>query len=412
MMRAGGASARRKGEPVWVLVAIIGGWIGVRVATWDIAGADPVGDPGLLGTAIRHAVPWIGYAPPPVHFVAPVAPVVPFGAGMEQPPMPLVRPAPYALEMLRRPVAMPGMPGTSAVGGHELLWLAAVANMPLAYDLAGLGAQAHRAVFDAAGALPVSTVEAIATLPDTQLVSPRAAPFLEAPASTLGTGSARPALPRWSGDAWALLRRDGNVLPVGSLLLPSYGANQVGAVLRYRLAPASGYKPTVYARAYGALNGSGEREVAAGLSARPLPAVPLVAMAEGRLSRFDNGASHLRPAVTLVTELPPVMLPGALRAETYAQGGYVGGTGATPFVDGQFRLERIVQKLGRTEWRLGGGVWGGAQKSAGRLDVGPTATVAFASARAGAHVSVDWRFRLAGDAMPGSGPAVTLAAGF
>jgi len=186
----------------------------------------------------------------------------------------------------------------------------------------------------------------------------------------------------------------------------------VGAVLRYRLAPASGYKPTVYTRAYAALNGSGEREVSVGLSARPLPGVPVVAMAEGRLSRFDNGRSHLRPAVTLVSELPPVMLPGKLRAETYVQGGYVGGLGATPFVDGQFRLEHIVEHVGRSELRLGGGVWGGAQQGAGRLDVGPTATVAFATGRAGAHLSVDWRLRVAGNALPGSGPAITLAAGF
>jgi hypothetical protein len=195
-------------------------------------------------------------------------------------------------------------------------------------------------------------------------------------------------------------------------LLPSYGANQLGAVLRYRLAPASGFGPTVYGRAYGALNGTGEREVALGFSARPVPALPLAALVEGRVSRFSSGITRLRPAVTLVTEMPPVMLPLALRAETYVQAGYVGGLAATPFVDGQFRLEHVASHHARGELRLGGGIWGGAQRGAGRLDVGPGATVAFATGRTGAHLSLDWRFRVAGQAMPGSGPTMTLAAGF
>lgn len=221
-----------------------------------------------------------------------------------------------------------------------------------------------------------------------------------------------PVLPRWSADGWLLWRRGGGGVPGGSLLLPSYGANQLGAVLRYRLAPDNPFRPEIYGRAYSALNGTGEREAALGLAARPIPALPLQAMAEGRVSRFAGGRTHLRPAVTLVTQLPPVTLPLALRAETYVQGGYVGGLAATPFVDGQFRLEHIADHRAHAELRLGGGIWGGAQQGAGRLDLGPGATIAFTTGRAGAHLSLDWRFRVAGHAMPGSGPALTLAAGF
>jgi hypothetical protein len=404
-----GGRPRRRGEPVWVLVAIIGGWVGVRVATWEAAGGD-LADLGFLRGATRLMAPAAPVpvlppalprqAPPPVATFRP-APGLP-----ELPGMPLVRPAPFAQVVPRAPIAAPGM---GAMGGHELLWMAAVANMPLAYDVARRGAAARAAVFSDASAVSVAAAPD-AVVVQAALVSPRAAWSIEPPAAP--ASASRAVVPRWSGDGWALWRQGGGARPAGSLLLPSYGANQVGAVLRYRLAPASGYKPTLYTRAYAALNGTGEREVAAGFSARPVPAAPLVLMAEGRLSRFDNGTNHLRPAVTAVTELPPMMLPGAMRAETYVQGGYVGGLGATPFIDGQFRLEHIAEHVGRSELRLGAGVWGGAQKGAGRLDVGPTATVAFATARAGAHVSVDWRFRVGGDALPGSGPAVTLAAGF
>ncbi len=275
-----------------------------------------------------------------------------------------------------------------AEGAHELMLMAAVANLPLVFPAKGAGADPERAV--------------------PALTPPRAAPMLEAPSAP----AHRPVLPRWSADGWLLVRQGGGSAPGGSLLLPSYGANQLGAVLRYRLAPANPFRPEVYGRAYGALNGTGEREAALGLAARPIPALPLSAMAEARISRFVGGRTHLRPAVTLVTQLPPVLLPLAMRAETYVQGGYVGGVAATPFIDGQFRLEHIAGRQGRSEVRLGGGIWGGAQQGAGRLDMGPGATVAFATARAGAHLSLDWRFRVAGQAMPGSGPALTLAAGF
>jgi hypothetical protein len=329
--------------------------------------------------------------------------------------MPLLPPTPLVPDAPVRPVALrePGEGMVGMAGGHQLLWLAAVADMPLAYDLARRGAAAYAGARtqSSAKALTVAVID-VAARGDSPaaLADPRAASWFVAPAAPV---QSHPPLRRWSGDAWLLWRRGGDsATGGGSVLLPSYGANQAGAVLRYRLAPSSAYRPTAYVRAYGALNGTGEREVAAGFSARPLPAVPVMVMGEARASHFAGGTTHLRPAVTLVTELPPVILPGAMRAETYVQAGYVGGTGSTAFVDGQFRLEHIAARSPHAEIRLGGGMWGGAQTGAGRMDMGPTATVAFNTAGAGAHVSVDWRFRVAGNAMPGSGPAVTLAAGF
>ena len=56
--------------------------------------------------------------------------------------------------------------------------------------------------------------------------------------------------------------------------------------------------------------------------------------------------------------------------------------------------------------------WGGAQKQAARLDIGPTASVAFRLGEARARIAVDYRLRVAGHAAPASGPAVTFSAGF
>src|SRR5690606_42126777 len=105
-------------------------------------------------------------------------------------------------------------------------------------------------------------------------------------------------------------------------------------------------------------------------------------------------------------------LPHVPRAVDYLQSGYVAGNHATAFVDGQMRVERQVASLGKPDLSAGGGVWGGAQREAARVDVGPTAAVTFPLAKGRGRVSADYRFRVAGDAAPSSGPALTLSAGF
>ncbi|MEP6868606.1 MAG: hypothetical protein ABJA20_08820, partial [Novosphingobium sp.] len=217
--------------------------------------------------------------------------------------------------------------------------------------------------------------------------------------------------PRWSADGWLMLRRGGGLAAAGAFA-GNYGGSQAGAVLRYRLAPASPNKPSAYLRASAALNGSLEQEVAAGLSARLVRHVPVIAMAELRASRSGSG-TRLRPAAALVTELPSLNLPAGLRAEAYAQAGYVGGSDATAFIDGQVRIDRKLFDLGRHELRAGAGAWGGAQRGASRVDVGPSAGVVLRLGdAAAARLAMDWRFRVAGRAAPASGPAITLSAGF
>jgi hypothetical protein len=196
---------------------------------------------------------------------------------------------------------------------------------------------------------------------------------------------------------------------------PSYGRSQAGGVIRYSLAPASPLRPQVYLRASAALTGAQEQEVAAGVSARPLTGLPLRLAVEARVGETARG-TRLRPAAFAVTEFPPVRLPLGMRAEAYAQAGYVGGDYATAFVDGQARVERPLLRSSQTELSAGAGAWGGAQRDAARFDVGPTVAVSFRlgprSFGGRGRVAVDYRFRVAGDAAPKSGPALTLSAGF
>ena len=278
----------------------------------------------------------------------------------------------------------PPLPKPSrAVIGHNLLLLAGLAQMQLPPALA----------------VYVRGVRPIAP------GVPAAAPMLAAAAPPRGPATDR----RWSADAWLLLRDD-TTSPILSGR-PSYGRSQAGAVIRYRLASDSALRPQAYLRASAALAGAREREVAAGVSARPVAGVPLRLFAEVRIGETARGR-QVRPAVYAVTEFPALALPLGLRAEAYAQGGYVGGDYATAFVDGQARVGRPLVRRGDAELTAGAGVWGGAQEDAARLDIGPTAAVSFRLAGVSGRVAADYRFRVAGDAAPASGPALTLSAGF
>ena len=214
---------------------------------------------------------------------------------------------------------------------------------------------------------------------------------------------------RWSADGWLLLRRgDADSIQASR---PSYGRSQAGGVVRYHLAATSPLRPRVYLRASAALAGPREQEAALGISARPADRLPIRVAAEARVAE-NSGGTRIRPAAYAVTEVPPLRVPLGMTAEVYAQAGYVGGDFATAFADGQARLDRAVFQRRDTELSGGVGIWGGAQKGASRLDIGPTAALSFRIRGARARVEAGYRFRVAGAAAPASGPTLTLSAGF
>jgi len=234
--------------------------------------------------------------------------------------------------------------------------------------------------------------------------SSAAAPY---PASAESGG--RDGADRWSGDAWVFWRRgsEATVVPGAQ----GYGRSQAGAVIRLAMVPASALRPQAHLRASAALEGPREREIAAGISGRPLSDVPVRLAAEARVTETDFG-TELRPAAFAVTEIPPFRLPAGLTGETYIQGGYVGGSYDTAFVDGQLGIAREFALSDAARFRLGAGMWGGAQRGVSRIDVGPSAQLKFRLGGVNARASADYRFRVAGNARPSSGPALTLSAGF
>ena len=237
--------------------------------------------------------------------------------------------------------------------------------------------------------------------------TPVAAPNLEAPAAYT------PLLRRsWHVDAWYAWR-PGSGLPrvaAGAAPALAYGGTQGGVVLRADLG-ASEHRPQAYLRAVHAPARPAQGDLALGMGARPIPSVPVRLQGEARVTRIA-GETSVRPAVAAIAELASVELPLGFSAETYGQAGWVGGRYATPFVDGQVRVERPLVAAGPARVQLGAGAWGGAQKFAGRLDVGPTASVALDLGGTPARIAVDYRIRVLGNARPENGAAVTLSTGF
>lgn len=391
------SALRRRGQPLAVLGFVLAGWIGVRAAVWE---------PPFALIEAPFAAEFAGTARGP----SPTSGAIAQGVGEPVPAaLPFTRSSPESFAPLRpnRAVVEPALP--LAGGAREPLALAA----PLAPVTAPPDtvtphvAAAHQLLYLAAlGQLPLPPGLALLAMPPRPQVEPsgvRPAALTTAAAS------------RWSGDAWLLVRRGSGGLAAASGF-PAYGASQTGGVIRFALAPNSPHAPQAYLRVSRAIGGFDEGEVAAGLSARPFANLPLRLLGEARVQR-GSGGTRVRPAASLVSELPPLRLPLGIVGEAYAQVGYAGAPlgakrGATAFFDVQAVADRKLASAGPAELRLGAGAWSGGQKGVARLDLGPRASLRLATGPATSRLALDWRFRVAGNAQPASGPTLTFSAGF
>jgi hypothetical protein len=114
------------------------------------------------------------------------------------------------------------------------------------------------------------------------------------------------------------------------------------------------------------------------------------------------------PTIGAVGGIGPVPVPGNFRLEAYGEGGVILTHGGIAFGDGAVRLVRPVARIGRSSIALGAGTWAAAQPGAARVDIGPAVTVDVPVGGHHTRLSFDWRERVAGDASPASGPALTL----
>ena len=210
-------------------------------------------------------------------------------------------------------------------------------------------------------------------------------------------------LPRLSLSAWSFVRGSGDApLASGGML----GGSQAGARLLYRVAGTQ--RPlSATVRVTSPLAGTRGAEAAAGLDWKLLRSLPVRLLAERRQKLGAQGRNAF--ALTAYGGLSDVRLAG-FRLDAYAQAGVVGTRARDLFADGAATVTRPIAAAGKL--RAGAGAWGAAQPGVSRLDVGPTVAVNVPVSKGTATLALDWRFRVAGDARPGSGPALTLSTGF
>ena len=371
-LRRARTAVRHRGGPLVMLALLLSGWCGARVMWWE--------DPFAAATHAKAQAPALAEA-------ALLPALLPATA------LPMLVPVDAAVIFRATGPSPEPRARFAGIGGLAQTAPAGVGNS----DPAPPGApRAHPAERPERGSA----------------LLPPPPPFLAAPLAAPRTTPQN----RWSLDSWAFWRQGSASTPVSQGRVPIYGASQAGAVLQYRFAPSSRHDPRLYARAYRALVRRGESEGALGASLRPLGGLPLRLAGE---VRYTDAAffNDVRPAAYAVTELAPLRLPFGTALEAYGQAGWVGGPGETAFADGQASVTRELPALGRAtgdrlRLSLGAGAWGGAQRDAERVDVGPTLRLDTRIGQVPARVSVDWRLRVAGDASPGAGVAATVSAGF
>ena len=211
---------------------------------------------------------------------------------------------------------------------------------------------------------------------------------------------------RWRGSGW-LFWRDGSASRANIVTAGRLGGSQAGLRLDYDLTPGSAGRAAAYARATAALNRPASPEGALGIAWQPSRAIPVSIAAERRIA-LGKGARDAN-ALLAVGGFGPTPVISGVEAEAYAQAGMVGFHRRDLFADGKFSL---LSPISRLPLRLGASLSGGAQPGVGRLDVGPEVQLRIPLPQAAARLSIEWRERVAGEASPPSGLAVTLGADF
>jgi hypothetical protein len=207
--------------------------------------------------------------------------------------------------------------------------------------------------------------------------------------------ASRPGLDRWSVSTWLLVRRDGgSALASGGTL----GGSQAGFRIGYRL----GRPLELSARVSSPLGNRRGTGAAFGLDWRPSARLPLNLLVERRQGIGRGGRNAF--ALTLHGGVYR-RLAGDFRLDAYAQAGIVGARSRDLFADGGARLGVPIRGI-----EVGASVSGGAQPGVSRLDLGPQVTLRLPGERL--RLTAEWRFRIAGEARPGSGPTLTLAGDF
>ena len=240
---------------------------------------------------------------------------------------------------------------------------------------------------------------------DERMIAPLASPVQREPhiaPSALIAPSARSAK-RWSGTTWLLWRPE---VGRGAVQAPLLGGSQMGARLDYRL--GEGF--SLYGRVSRALTGLSSEEAALGVAWRA-GSLPFSVLAERRQRIGPGGRNGF--ALLVAGGLNPREIVPNVEVDGYVQAGVVGLPGRDAFIDGKSSVGyRLRPASSRWDVTIGGAISGSAQPGVERLDIGPELRVRVPIGPTSVRLSAEYRARIAGQARPASGPAITLVSDF
>lgn len=374
MMRRAGA--RRDAPALRFLLACVGGWVVLRVMMlWNPAlPSAPAGAPETWRASSSLAS------------IADTAPIVPAAA-----------PRAHALSAAKRTAPAIGREVARTGDGAVVHAASSGAIAPFRHELRL--AMMARLLPPLPGAA-VRTGAASST-PAWLVATPRGAP---------AHGEAfwmRRQMAGWSATAW-LYVRDGSGETAGGIGAASQlGGSQGGLRLGYGLGATGRLRS--YVRATMAFDRPHQREVAFGAVFAPVAHLPVDLAIEQRVAAGREGRTAL--AAMISGGVSDVALPAGFRLDAYAQAGIVGARRRDAFADGAVVVDRPLGH-GAASLRVGALAAGAVQPGAERVDVGPRLTLRLPDIGQGGRIALDWRQRVAGDAHPESGLALTLAADF
>ncbi len=213
---------------------------------------------------------------------------------------------------------------------------------------------------------------------------------------------------RLSGSAYIFARASGTSELAAT---PVLGGGQSGAQVAYSLDPLSSRPLAVEARVSAPNNDVKDgAQAALGVTWRLRPSLSLTAERLFAAGDHARGGWTVRAAGGAAT----VRQGGARRwldASIYAEGGIVGLRDPAYYGAAQGRVGRSAAIAEDIAASVGMGGWASVQRdrrTVSRFEVGPTLHLS----RGAFNLTADYRVRLAGNAAPGSGPALTLAAFF
>lgn len=212
----------------------------------------------------------------------------------------------------------------------------------------------------------------------------------------------------WALASWVYLREGSGSAPESIGAASQLGGSQAGVRLGYGFGDAGRIR--AYARATAAIQRLRQREIAFGLAFAPLAHLPIDVAIEQRVAAGKEGRTAL--AMMASGGVSEVALPAGFRLDAYAQAGVVGAGTRDGFADGAIVVDRRLGPDDTSPLRLGALAAGAVQPGAARVDVGPRLTLRLPDVGEGSRIALDWRQRVAGDARPESGLALTLASDF